>query len=189
MRRFFEWLSIPILVVPVTVLIFWLLAGASPLSQRWFLVFLLNVVFLPLASIIWLKRRRFVSDLDLRSKPERLAFMGLMLLVSLVNFFDSNILSAPRVIQVLNLLVLVLVGVMGLVTVFWKVSGHLMVLTAVITIAYFIKGRSALLWVLILPPVAWHRFYFKHHSLAQVGAGLFLGLLLPLLIVFLFGLR
>ncbi len=189
MRRFFELLSIPILVLPVSLIIFWLLLGSSGVSQRWFSVFFLNVIFLPLASIIWLERRRFISDLDLRDRAERLAFMGLMVLVSLANFLSSQILQAPRVIQVLNLLVLLLIVAMSIITTFWKISGHLMVLTSVITTAYFIRGESALLLTLLLPFVAAHRLYFNHHNIVQIAAGVILGFLVPLLVIRFFGLN
>jgi len=159
------------------------------LSQRWFLIFFLNVVVLPLFSIVWLERRRFVSDLDLKDKRERLAFLGLMILVSAANFINSLILSAPKVIQVLNLLVLILVSVMAVVTRFWKISGHLLVLTAVISTAFFIKGKLTLLWLPLLPLVATHRLYFKHHNFAQIAAGLVLGFLVPLLVVRFLGLN
>ena len=189
MRRFFELLSIPLLFIPVSLIVIWLLVGASPLSQRWFLIFFLNVVILPLFSIVWLERRRFVSDLDLKDKRERLAFLGLMIFVSLANFINSWILSAPKVIQVLNLLVLVLVAVMGIVTSFWKISGHMLVLTSLITTAYFIKGNAAFLLALILPFAALHRLYFKHHTPLQILAGLVCGFLIPTLVVRFFGLN
>lgn len=188
MKRFFELLSIPILVVPVTVIILWLLVDSSSTSQRWFLVFFLNVVFLPLFSVVWLERRKFISDLDLRSRHERLAFLGLMVLVSLVNFLNSQVLSAPKVIQVLNLLVLVLVVLMAVISPFWKISGHLLVLTSVIAVAFLIKGTLALFWGLLLPIVAFHRLYYKHHTIFQVLAGFLLGFLVPLLVVRLLGL-
>lgn len=181
-------LSIPVLVIPVSFIVIWLLIGASPLSQRWFLIFFLNVVVLPLSSIIWLERRRFVSDLDLKEKRERLVFLGLMVFVSLANFINSWILTAPKVIQVLNLQLLLLVAVMGIVTRFWKISGHMLFLTSLITTAYFIKGDAALLLVLILPFVALHRLYFKHHTLLQVLAGLVCGFLIPVLVIKFLGL-
>lgn len=189
MRRFFELLSIPILVIPVSLIVIWLLIGASPLSQRWFLIFFLNVVVLPLFSIVWLERRRFVSDLDLKDKRERLAFLGLMIFVSTANFINSWILSAPKVIQVLNFLVLILVAVMGIVTNFWKISGHMLVLTSLVTTAYFIKGGAALLLVLVLPLAAIHRLYFKRHTPLQVLVGLVCGFIIPVLVIKFLGLN
>ena len=188
MVRVFEWLSVPLLVVPVTANVLWLLVDASGTSRLWFIVFLVNVVFSPLISIIWLERRRFVSDLDLRNKRERLAFLGLMVLVSVVNAFDAWVLSAPRVIQVLDLLVLSLVLSMGAISAFWKISIHLLVLTAVITVAYLVKGPQSLAWLPLLPLVAFHRVYFRHHTLGQVLAGASLGFIVSFLVVKLVGL-
>lgn len=188
MKRFFELLSTPILVVPVVLITIWLLSESAVSSQRWFMVFLLNLVFLPVLSVVWLEKKSFVSDLDLKDKHERITFLGLMVLVSIVNFLNSKILGAPKVIQVLNLTVLLLIFTMNLITFIWKISGHMLVLTSMVTIAYFLRGNEALWIYFILPFVAVHRIYFKHHTLAQVIAGFLLGLLLPILVIGFLGL-
>lgn len=188
MRRFFEWFSVPLIVIPVSLILFWLLIDASSISRRWFLVFFLNVVILPLSAIIWLEKRRFISDLDLRNKRERLAFLGLTFLVSSINFVNSVILSAPKVIQSLNFLILFLIVIISSISVFWKISIHMMVLSSVITVAFLAKGSEALWWLLILPPVAFHRLYFKHHNFSQVLVGTILGFLISFLTIKFLGL-
>lgn len=171
MRKFASLLSVPILVVPLTLVTVWLLQGSHPQSIKWFLVFLLNLIFLPTLAVFWLRSRHFISDVDLRVKPERLVFMGLMLILSLTNYFDSLILSAPALIKSLNLLVFILILFMAAITLFWKISGHLLVLTSIVTGAYIIKGDQALLLFLLLPLVALHRYFLKHHTVAQILAG------------------
>lgn len=189
MKRFFDWLSVPLVVVPVSFIILWLLADASRASQRWFLIFFLNVVVLPLLAIIWLERRKFISDLDLRNRHERLAFLGLTFLVATANLANSLILGAPKVIQNLNVLILFLIIVINTISVFWKISIHMMVLSSVIMVAFLAKGQAALWWLLILPPVAFHRLYFKHHNLYQVLIGSLLGFLISFTIVKFLGLN
>ena len=117
----------------------------------------------------------FISDVDLRVKPERLVFMGLMLILSLTNYFDSVILLAPALIRALNLLVFILILAMTAITLFWKISGHMLVLTSIMTVAYIIKGDQALFLFLLLPPVALHRYFLKHHTVAQILVGTALG--------------
>lgn len=175
MRKFADLLSIPILVIPLTLITLWLLQGSHTESIRWFLVFLLNLIFLPTLAVYWLASRHFISDVDLRVKPERLVFMGLMLILSLTNYFDSVILLAPRLIQALNMLVFILILSMTAITLFWKISGHMLVLTSIMMVAYVIKGDRALLLFLLLPLVALHRYFLKHHTPAQILAGAALG--------------
>lgn len=178
MRKLASWLSVPILVVPLTLITLWLLHGSQTASLKWFQVFLLNIIFLPTVAVFWLRERHFVSDLDLRNKQERLVFMGLMLIVSLANYFNSAILLAPRLIQALNSLVFLLILSMTVITMFWKISGHMLILSSIILVAYFIKGQPALWLFALLPPVALHRYLFKHHTVAQILAGTVLGLAL-----------
>lgn len=176
MSKLASWLSVPILVIPLTLITLWLLSGSQMASLRWFQVFLLNIIFLPTIAVFWLKERHFISDLDLRNKQERLVFMGLMLILSLTNYFNSAILLAPRLIQTLNSLVFLLILSMTTITMFWKISGHMLILSSIILVAYFIKGLDALWLLFILPPVAAHRYLLKHHSVAQILAGTLLGL-------------
>lgn len=174
-RKFASFLSVPILVVPLTLITLWLLQGSHAASFKWFLVFLLNLIFLPTVAVYWLRSRHFISDVDLRVKSERLVFMGLLLILSLTNYFDSVILLAPRLIQTLNLLVFILIFSMTIITLFWKISGHMLVLTSIMTVAYLIKGEPAFFLFLFLPPVALHRYFLKHHTVAQILSGTVLG--------------
>jgi len=174
-RKFLSLLSVPILIIPLTLITLWLLKGSHETSFRWFQVFLLNLIFLPTIAVFWLRDRHFISDVDLRNKQERLVFMGLMLILSLTNYFDSTILTAPRLIQSLNLLVFLLILSMSVITLFWKISGHMLILSSMILVAYFMKGAPAQFLFLILPPVALHRYFLKHHSPTQIVAGTVLG--------------
>lgn len=183
MRKFIELLSIPLLVVPVTLITLWLISGSSEASHRWFLVFLLNIVFLPTIVVFWLERHKFISDLDLKKKSERLAFLAIMVVLSLINYFDSLILLAPKTIQALNLLAFSLILSLALVTLFWKISGHAFVLISIILVATFLKGNQALWVLLILPLIASHRLYFGHHNLTQIIAGILLGAFLTLTVL------
>jgi hypothetical protein len=126
-------------------------------------------------AVFWLRSRNFISDVDLRDKQERLVFMGLVLFLSLTNYFDAVILSAPGLITALNFLVFTQILFMTAITFIWKISGHLLVLTSIATVAYMVKGDQALALFLILPPVALHRFFLKHHTPAQIVAGAALG--------------
>lgn len=187
MKRLIRSLSVPLLVVPVTLITFWLISGSSDHSYLWFLVFLLNLVFLPTLAVFWLVWRKMISDLDLEQKAERLTFLALIAASALVNYLDSYILAAPKNIRSLNLLGFVLVTVLVLVTLFWKISVHLLVLTSFIFVALVFKGAVAWPLLLILPVVAAHRIYFKHHNLAQVFLGFFLGAVLTLAVLKLSG--
>ena len=185
-RKFLELLSIPLLIAPSTLITLWLLLNSNHSTYRWFLVFLMNLILLPTIAVFWLERRKIISDLDLKRKDERLAFLGLVAILSLVNYLDSLALTAPRNIQALNLLAFLIIFAMAVITVFWKVSGHMLILTSFIFLAYIFKGRVALYLMPILPLVAAHRLYFKHHNLIQVLGGIILGFILTNIVFALF---
>ena len=186
MSKFFGFLSIPLLIIPSTLITLWLLLSSNPDTYRWFLVFVMNLIFLPTIAVFWLERHKVISDLDLKRKDERLAFLGLVVVLSLVNYLDSLALTAPKNVQALNLLAFLIIFSMTLITFFWKISGHMLILSSFIFLAIIFKGSLALFLLPLLPLAAVHRLYFKHHDLVQVLGGIILGFTLTNIVFALF---
>ncbi len=88
----------------------------------------------------------------------------------------------------LHLLFFILAFTMFLVTLFFKISGHLLVNTAFIIILNFLFGWNLLWLFLIVPLVGFARLYLKAHTLAEVLAGTAVGFFEPLLVLWVFGL-
>ena len=70
-----------------------------------------------------------------------------------------------------------------LITLFFKISGHMIINTSFIFILNFLFGWSLLWLFLIVPVVAFARLYLKAHTLAEILAGAAVGFIEPYLIL------
>ena len=142
-------------------------------------------VFLPIFLFLLILKLGWVSDVDVTKRQERYQlFIGFTLILiapTVLAYYFGNTLFF-----VLQLITLISALCMYLATLKFKISGHMfMNAEAILVINYLFSWN--LLWLfLILPLVAFARFYLKKHSLFQIFAGCFLGLVIPLLILKIF---
>lgn len=140
----------------------------------WALVCATLAIFAPLAYVVWLLRRRQVSDIDIQRREERakpfiasVLGAGLAWIVLLAGDAPGR-LSAMAAAFLLQMLI-----VFG-ITLRWKISMHASAAASAGTVVWTLTG--ALLPLLILVPlVAWSRIYLRRHTLAQTVAGAVLG--------------
>jgi membrane-associated phospholipid phosphatase len=67
------------------------------------------------------------------------------------------------------------IGVLAVVSAFWKMSGHASALAAAVVIAILMFGPAWLPLLLLVPAVGWSRLVLRAHTLAQVIAGSLFG--------------
>ena len=126
-----------------------------------------------------------VSDIDVTKREERyqlfIGFTIILIVPTVLAYYFGNTLFF-----VLQLITLISAFCMYLATLKFKISGHMFMNTeAILVINYLFQWT--LLWLfLIVPLVAFARFYLKKHSLFQIFAGCFLGLVIPFLILKIF---
>lgn len=158
------------------------------LSQFIFLgssLFLLEVIF-PVGLFILFLKKKLITDIDLTQRRERpLYFFCLFLLVvsgSLLGYA-----AGTRLFFLIQLVELFLIGGMILITLFWKISGHLMINAAgIFFLNYFFGGGYWWLFILLLP-VGWSRWYLHKHDFWQLLAGALLGFSIPIVVFWVFG--
>lgn len=131
-------------------------------------------------------RRRKVTDHHVRLREQRPRLMVIGIAFVLVGLTLLVVLDGP---QGLIALVGAMVGGLGssiLVTLFWKISIHVAVVSGAVTILILVFGPSMLLLAPLVALVAWARIDLQDHTPAQTIAGALLGamaagLLFPLL--------
>lgn len=145
------------------------------------LLFLFEV-FLPLALFSFLLKKRVITDIDISRRRERpFYFSALFVLVAFGVI--SSFLFGNRFYFSLQLTALLALGLMVVISLFWKISGHLLVNSAGFFFINFFFGGSFgwLYW--LLPVVGWSRWYLKKHDFWQLLAGAILGSLVPYLVL------
>ena len=114
-----------------------------------------------------------IPDRTLRFKPMMLGVVSYLIGTLCLYFMD-----APKVMTVLMLCYAIVTFVMTIITLYWKISIHSVGVVGpsmALAITFWPWG---LLYILLLPPIAWSRYVLKRHTPAQLIAGALTGFLI-----------
>ncbi len=162
----------PFWVLGVLAIIVSLRSGLAGVNLERFLLLLTTVIIgLPAGLLIWAVKTKRVGNIDVSSRRQRVKVLGIFLLMLsvdllLVKFFGNQTLF--------NLFIFFSIWFLGffLITLFWKISGHMAALTLSILLIIRWYGLAWLPLIFLLPLLAWARIASKNHSLKQVIAGI-----------------
>lgn len=144
-------------------------------------------VILPIFLFFLILKTGRVSDIDVTKREERyqlfIGFTIILIVPTVLAYYFGNTLFF-----VLQLITLISAFCMYLATLKFKISGHMFMNTEAILVINYLFHWTLLWLLLIVPLVAFARFYLKKHSLFQIVAGCFLGLVIPFLILKIFNL-
>lgn len=115
----------------------------------------------------------WISKWDIPKREERRPIIIIFTLCSIISFILVKHLGTTMLVD-LFILLLITGFIAGLVTVFWKISIHMVLDTTGILLTNFLLGWH--LWPLfaLIPLVGWARLRLKRHTLAQITAGVLL---------------
>ncbi|UCG24213.1 MAG: phosphatase PAP2 family protein, partial [Chloroflexota bacterium] len=103
---------------------------------------------------------------------------------SLVALLITALFQGPQLLICLSLFSAVELGILGIINDFWKISIHATSIAAASVIVGLVYGPLAgLLLLPLVLVVCWVRLYLHRHTVAQVIAGLALGIATPLVMV------
>lgn len=123
-----------------------------------------------------------ISDLEISNRKQRPLLNLASVIPTLVIIFIAMTTSSPLFFAV-SLIIFTSNLILGVVSVFWKLSGHMFYLSifATLTSIIFFSWYLILFWLVILILVAWSRVQLKRHTISQVIAGTLCGVILSLL--------
>jgi membrane-associated phospholipid phosphatase len=136
-------------------------------------------ILTPILAYTYLKKKMLITDekfdFNIRKREERTVYNIIIILGFITNFLLINMFSIPIVTSV-ALLVLISFSVYSIVSLFWKISGHMtQTVLTITTLAYVFPNLSIYIiligYLVFIPWVGWSRVYNKHHTVAQVIAG------------------
>ncbi|MCD2189693.1 hypothetical protein [Actinomycetospora soli] len=149
--------------------------AAGPPGIAWSLLGMVFTVVIPAAIVDVGVRRGRYTDHHLSRREQRAVPLGLAALSVLVGLGVLWLAGAPRAIVALQVAVLATTVVATTVTLWWKVSFHVAVVSAAACVLTLLGGGWwALAW-LAVPLVGWARLRLTAHTLAQVIVGGLLG--------------
>ncbi len=144
----------------------------------WLLLLMPLVALPPLGYIFWLVSIGQLEDIYMPERRSRLGPLTVLMVWLLVCLGLMRYWEAPTIVEIFVLATTVLVGILGLVTLFWKISFHGATITAAATATLLVAGSSAWPVMLLVPLVGWARVRLRRHTTGQVICGSLIGALI-----------
>lgn len=147
------------------------------LGFLWAIVFGFWVSLVPSLFVLYMLRIGRISDLHMNTRRERrwpyvTGVLGSAIALALIMIFDG-----PELLRCLAIFSLIELSILGFITNFWMISIHATSITAAMAIVGLVFGLlPALILLPIVVAVYWVRLYLRRHNLAQVVAGIAIGL-------------
>ena len=165
--------------IPIPVFI--LLATKISDPVRCMLVILVSLFFvtvIPTASTYYFSIKLGRKDGDIPDRTLRFKPMMIGVLSYVIGTIALYLMDAPDIIWVLMLCYAIVTLVMTIITLYWKISIHSVGVVGpsmALAVAFWPWG---LLYILLLPPIAWSRYVLKRHTPMQIVAGALTGLVI-----------
>ena len=162
---------------------------SQSLSQflPWVLTFLLFGTIIPGVYVLWLIETEKVRDIHIADLGERRVPFLIAGISSVIGAILLMYLNAARPVIVMAVTYAVNALVVALITQYWKISIHMVMLASIITVAVIIFGGVYAWFYFLLVVLAWSRVHRKKHTILQVTAGAILAIILTAIVFWAYG--
>jgi membrane-associated phospholipid phosphatase len=170
-----------VVVIPATFMASYFGTKNMVLSFEWMLVSLAFILVLMAPLVFFVKKGQF-ADLDVSVQKQRPLLFLIEFIFAVIYFSVLYFFHAPKELFVGIITIFVLLIVFGIVNKFIKASGHVGMLSAIVTLFVFTGGLIYLWGFLLIPILAWARLATKRHTFKEVIAGTIIGILVATLL-------
>jgi membrane-associated phospholipid phosphatase len=141
----------------------------------WIALYIALTTIPPALYIMYLVRRKIVTDFHLNIRRERTQPFLVMTINTALVLLIMSLAGAPELILIVLAAGALQLFCMLLITFRWKISGHCTAATGLVVLALALFGENLLPLALIIPLIAWSRVRLNRHTFTQTVAGIFLG--------------
>lgn len=178
-----------VLLVAAIAFISYRYADSTSEFVQWLIV-AIGLLLLPatLYSVTtWVKERQI--DLDITNREDRVVPLMLVTLGALIGgYLVTTVLpTTSTALQFMSNVLVAFLLSLTIITLIWKISLHAATLSAIVTLIVLFSGNQFSWLYLALLPVIWARLALKQHTVAQLAAGVMLGVSLTLTAYKIFG--
>ena len=175
---FLSYLLHPMIISSFT---FWYLIYYSNIfienpNTIFFISFFFSTI-LPIITVLMLKTKNLISDLDASKKEERLLPMAFGALFLLMGFIILRTVNSPKLIQGIMFCGMLNTILAWLITKYWKISIHALSLSTSITIFWIFGYKYLFLISILIILVIIARMLTNSHNIQQIIAGILIGFL------------
>ena len=194
LKKFYDYLAfgISVLFSPyITAAIFILVIiykYAANLSQflPWLGIAFFFGLIIPGGNVLWLLEKRVLNDIHLSDHKQRKIPFIVTGISTTIGAIALSLVGAAKQVVVMGTVYAVNTVMVALLTLFWKVSVHTALMSAVVTVVTILFGIQYGWFYLLLIPLSWSRIYRHRHTLNQVVGGALIAFVLTAFVFWLF---
>ncbi|MFJ4844446.1 phosphatase PAP2 family protein [Streptomyces sp. NPDC088733] len=134
-----------------------------------------GAVGVPMTVVVLGVRAGRFTDVHVRIRRQRAVPLATAIACAVLSVVLLALLGAPRELTALVVAILSGLTVGGLVTIWWKVSGHTAAVGAAGAILTAVYGAPMVPLLLAVIPVGWSRVVLRDHTVAQTVVGFLIG--------------
>lgn len=153
----------------------------------WMVTFFVSAILVPGLYVLWLLESKKIKDIHIANPKDRKIPFVLAGVSAIIGTIILGVLDASRQVFLISVIYAVNTILIALVTLTWKISVHMIILSLVSTISVVLFGWQFLWLYLLLIPLGWSRIYRKRHTFWQVLAGGVSAAVLTIIIFWAFG--
>lgn len=161
----------PILLFTVTII---LGAMRSGLTGRGLITFVLVLFFImvlpPVVFLFWSIKTKRVSDIDVSNRRQRVRVLLVFGLFLILDYFVIKSFGHNSLETLFTSFIFWFAGFF-VITLFWKISGHIAGLTLAIGLFIHWYGPAMTPLLILIPVVSWARVVTKNHTIMQTVFG------------------
>lgn len=137
------------------------------------IIFVSLYAILPMGLFFLLRKMGKVSDYEFTKREERPLYFALHATMFLLLSVASILLLKNPEITTVTMAAFVVSSVLTIITLFWKISGHMIFSTFFFFTLIYLFPHLSFLWLLFVftPAIAWSRVELDKHTWMQTVAG------------------
>jgi len=145
----------------------------SDISLIYKIIFPLLYICVPMITFFILKKAGKATDYEFTKREERPLFFTIVTISFLLLFVTSTLLVKDPTISTVTIASLTTSTILTIVSLFWKMSGHMTYSTLLFFTLIFLFPNLSFLWLLFVftPAIAWSRVELRKHTWMQTVAG------------------
>lgn len=153
----------------------------------WMGIAFLFAIIIPGSYVLWLIEKRDIHDIHLAIHSQRKVPFIVAGISATLGAIALSLVGAAKPVVVMGVAYATNAMAVGILTLFWKVSIHTALFSAISTVIVILFGIQFAWAYLLIIPLAWSRIYRQRHSLNQVIGGAIIAFVLTSLVFWLFG--
>ena len=133
-------------------------------------ILFVTMILPPGLLLWWAVKTKRVTNWDISNRPQRVRAFVVLSFLLCIDYVIMQTVGTPLVNQVFRFFLVLFAGFF-LITLRWKISGHMSTISMIaLYFTYWYGGMFFLLFTLI-PLVAWSRLTLKRHTMGEIIGG------------------